>query len=639
MPVAQDMDLVREFARGGSETAFAQLVRRHLDLVYSVALRFTGNRADSEDVVQAVFIILAQKAAGLRERTVLTGWLYETTRFTAMRAVRSRVRRHAREQEAAMESTLNEADTDAVWCQFAPHLEAAMARLSAADRTLVALRYYEKKTAAEAAAELGIGVHAAHKRTTRALEKLRRFFGTRGLALATATIANAISAKSVQAAPVSLAEMIPAVAAAKGAAASGSTLALVKGALRLMSWTQAKTALAVTSLVLVGTVGTVTVADYLHQTPSAEDGRGRLPTGDVRPMAVYSYSRAGILLASDGSLWSWGENRLGWPVLGLEDTNIQQTASLRRIGHDTDWVYVAAGSSHCLGIKSNGTVWAWGANYSYQLGDGTTTTRPTPVPSVPGDDWEQVACGGARSLGLKKDGTLWTWGDDGVGQSSTPKQVGKSAGWKRIWAGGIQYVGLQSDGSLWFWGSRIGDGNAGDAVPLPVRISPDTNWVDVCFGYFTVFAIKSDGTLWCWGNMARFYSDDLDAVSRFKPARVGNDDDWQSCHSGEGGFYQLLRKKDDSLWALDASEHRQVKPDTEYPPVKFIKIGWHKDIAAFTAGGDNVGVIITHDGEVWTWGRVLGELSRTDDRSPNGESLHPKGRTIQKPWRLPIVGE
>ena len=83
MSDANDMELVREYARHNSESAFAELVRRHINLVYSVALRFTGNTGDAEDVTQAVFIILARKAGSLRDGTVLTGWLYETTRLTA----------------------------------------------------------------------------------------------------------------------------------------------------------------------------------------------------------------------------------------------------------------------------------------------------------------------------------------------------------------------------------------------------------------------------------------------------------------------------------------------------------------------------------------------------------------------------
>ena len=122
------MDLVREFARHNSEAAFTELVRRHIALVYSVARRCTGNDGDAHDVTQAVFIILARKAAGLRERTLLPGWLYETTRFTAARLLRTNARRQRREQKAYMQSTLNEADTADVWEKLSPHLEAAMSK-------------------------------------------------------------------------------------------------------------------------------------------------------------------------------------------------------------------------------------------------------------------------------------------------------------------------------------------------------------------------------------------------------------------------------------------------------------------------------------------------------------------------------
>src|ERR1017187_1458742 len=210
MPDTQDMDLVREFARHNSEAAFTELVRRHLNLVYSVARRCTGNDGDAHDVTQAVFIILARKAAGLREKPLLTGWLYETTRFAAARLLRTNARRHAREQEAYMQSTLKETDNFAVWEKLSPHLEAAMSKLAERDRALLVLRFYENKNGPEAAALLGIREDAAHKRVTRATEKLRKFFAQRGVTLTATAIAGVVSANSVQAAPAGLAMTIKA---------------------------------------------------------------------------------------------------------------------------------------------------------------------------------------------------------------------------------------------------------------------------------------------------------------------------------------------------------------------------------------------------------------------------------------------
>jgi RNA polymerase sigma factor (sigma-70 family) len=258
MPEPDDQQLLGEFARTHSEAAFAGLVARHINLVYSTALRFTANSHAAEEISQAVFIILARKAPGLRRGTVLSGWLYQTARLTSANFVKHEVRRQRREQEAYMQSTLDAPDSPA-WEEIGPLLDEAMGGLGETDRNAVVLRFFENKTAREVAAELKMTEAAAHKRTHRALEKLRKFFTKRGVASTTAVIAGVVSANSVHAAPVGLAQTISTAAAAKGTIASASTLTVVKGTLKLMAWSKTKMAIVTAAAVLLtGGTGLVT---------------------------------------------------------------------------------------------------------------------------------------------------------------------------------------------------------------------------------------------------------------------------------------------------------------------------------------------------------------------------------------------
>src|SRR5271156_272115 len=136
MPETDDIALLKEFAETDSETAFAEIVSRHLNLVYSTALRATSDAHAAQEIAQAVFIILARKAKSLGAKTILPGWLYQTTRLTAANHLRGEIRRQKREQEAFMQSTLNETESGA-WLQIAPLLEDAMARLGEKDRNAV----------------------------------------------------------------------------------------------------------------------------------------------------------------------------------------------------------------------------------------------------------------------------------------------------------------------------------------------------------------------------------------------------------------------------------------------------------------------------------------------------------------------
>jgi RNA polymerase sigma factor (sigma-70 family) len=255
MQELDDIALLREYVERDSEEAFAMLVARHINKVYSVALRHTGNPHQAEEITQAVFVILAKKSRRLGKNVILSGWLYQTARLTAVTFIRSQIRRVHREQEAYMQTDLNKTESDA-WMQIAPLLDTAMAGLNESDRYAVVLRFFDGKSMKEVGVALGANEIAARKRVNRAVEKLQKFFLKRGITSTMATLAGAISAHSVQAAPATLAKTITAVAMTKGVAASGSTLTLVKGALKLMAWTKIQTAVAVGVVVLLVASGT-----------------------------------------------------------------------------------------------------------------------------------------------------------------------------------------------------------------------------------------------------------------------------------------------------------------------------------------------------------------------------------------------
>jgi RNA polymerase sigma factor (sigma-70 family) len=262
-----DMTLVREFAARQSEPAFATLVERYVALVYSTALRRTGDAQLAEETTQVVFIILARKAATLSRDTILPAWLYRTTRYAAGNALTMQRRRREREQEAYMQSVFQSENTDHVWHQLAPLLENAMDALSERDRAALVLRYFENRSWREVAHLTQVTEDAAQKRAARALEKLRKLFAKRGVALTTTLIAGAVSAKSVHAAPAGMVKAISAITAAKGATAATSAT-LVKGAMKLMMWTKIKTAVAVGGVLLLGGSAVLVKQSYFPVEPS-----------------------------------------------------------------------------------------------------------------------------------------------------------------------------------------------------------------------------------------------------------------------------------------------------------------------------------------------------------------------------------
>jgi len=218
-----DAQLLRAYAERGAEAAFAEIVARHTDLVYSAALRQVYSPDLARDVTQSVFTDLARKAREvswkLTPEASLIGWLYRGTRFAARDLYRNETRRTQRERQA-MEQLHPTSETPPDWEQLRPVLDDAMSELEDSDREAVLLRYFKNHDLRTVGATLAISDDAAQKRVSRAVERLREFFAKRGVTIGASGLAVVISANAVQAAPVGLALTI-----STAAALTGTTLA------------------------------------------------------------------------------------------------------------------------------------------------------------------------------------------------------------------------------------------------------------------------------------------------------------------------------------------------------------------------------------------------------------------------------
>jgi len=310
-----------------------------------------------------------------------------------------------------------------------------------------------------------------------------------------------------------------------------------------------------------------------------------------------------VALKADGTLWTWGDNssgQLGDNTLNPSPFPLQVTTT-KPTSAANDWAAVSAGDFHTLALKADGTLWAWGDNSSGQLGDSTNTPngkQPNQiVTGNPGNfdsNWVAIAAGGSHSLGLQVDGTLWAWGDNTSGQLGDPSIVGSvnfpsqivnfnpppqnlgfNSGWKQIAAGFVHSAALQADGTLWSWGSnfdgQLGNGDPGlpnpadQPAPVAVLNPGAAPYLAVAVGDAHTVARQADGTLWSWGRnldgQLGSGSTDASLAPHATPVReAGNASDWSA--SALGGSHSMGLKADGTLWSWGSNASGQLGDGT-----------------------------------------------------------------------------
>jgi alpha-tubulin suppressor-like RCC1 family protein len=281
-----------------------------------------------------------------------------------------------------------------------------------------------------------------------------------------------------------------------------------------------------------------------------------------------SYHIAAI--KTDGTLWTWGDNFSGQLGNGTTINNYSPS----QIGNSTNWKSVSSGYDSNLAIKTDGTLWSWGYNNKGQLGIGTTVDNHTPIQIGTANNWLVASTYHSSCFAIKTDGTLWAWGENnsrilGDGTTinrSTPTQIGTANNWKNI-SVATHILALKTDGTLWSWGmnssGELGNGNNNTTNPsnyIPAQIGTATNWKLVSAGRQHSLAIKTDGTLWAWGLNDYGQLGDGTTINKSIPFQIGTGNNWKSVTAGN--WFSTALKNDGILYSCGINNYGQLGDGT-----------------------------------------------------------------------------
>ncbi len=324
-------------------------------------------------------------------------------------------------------------------------------------------------------------------------------------------------------------------------------------------------------------------------------------------------------LKSDGTLWAWGRNTTGQLGLNATDTCNFEPCLMTpgQVGIDNDWISTATGNHHSFALKSDGTIWAWGQNEYYELGDVTQNNRFSPGQVGALAKWRMIATGSHSTFAIKANGTLWAWGHNSHCQlgdgtwlpGREPQRTGDDRDWVTVSSGHEHTIALKSDGSLWAWGSnefgqlgRTAPNRCGgsDALKYPGQVGMERDWVSIAAGTWHTLAIKSDGTLWAWGSNSSGQLGDGTTTDRYYPVQIGTENTWRSLFKGRGSF-TLALKSDGTMWSWGGNGDGQLGDGTIVEKHAPVKIGSDNDWVSMSKGGHSA-IAVKTEGTLWTWG-------------------------------------